>query len=73
MMRALPVGQLIAFFVIAAIVTPTPDVINLCIFALPTIALYLLGVAAAAIVPLLHSVTARSSMFSNSRTLPGNA
>lgn len=38
-------------FVIAAIVTPTPDVVNLCIFALPTIALYLLGVAAAALVP----------------------
>ncbi len=34
-------------FVMAAIVTPTPDVLNLCIFALPTIALYLLGVAAA--------------------------
>lgn len=34
-------------FTLAAIVTPTPDVLNLCIFALPTIALYLLGVAAA--------------------------
>ena len=37
-------------FIAAAILTPTPDVVNLCIFALPTIALYLLGVAAAAIV-----------------------
>ncbi len=37
---------LIIFF-LAAVVTPTPDVLNLCIFALPTIALYLLGVAAA--------------------------
>lgn len=36
-------------FVISALVTPTPDVINLCIFAVPTIALYLLGVGAAAI------------------------
>jgi len=36
-------------FVAAAIITPTPDVFNLCVFALPTIGLYLLGVAAAAI------------------------
>ncbi len=34
-------------FVIAAIITPTPDVINLCIFAVPTIGLYLVGVAVA--------------------------
>ncbi len=38
-------------FVMAAVITPTPDVVNLCIFALPTIALYLLGVGAAALVP----------------------
>ncbi len=37
-------------FVAAAILTPTPDVVNLCIFALPTIGLYLLGVFAAWIV-----------------------
>jgi len=37
-------------FIAAAILTPTPDIVNLCIFALPTIALYLLGVAAAALV-----------------------
>jgi sec-independent protein translocase protein TatC len=37
-------------FVAAAFVTPTPDVVNLCLFALPTIALYLLGVGAAALV-----------------------
>ncbi len=36
-------------FVAAALVTPTPDVVNLCIFAIPAIFLYLLGVAAAAI------------------------
>ncbi len=36
-------------FIAAAIITPTPDVVNMCIFALPTIGLYLLGVAAAAI------------------------
>lgn len=37
-------------FVAAALVTPTPDVVNLCLFALPTILLYLLGVGAAALV-----------------------
>lgn len=37
-------------FVAAALVTPTPDVVNLCLFALPTIVLYLLGVGAAALV-----------------------
>ncbi len=37
-------------FVVAAILTPTPDVVNLCVFALPTIGLYLLGVGAAALV-----------------------
>lgn len=37
-------------FIIAAVVTPTPDVFNLCVFAVPTVGLYLLGVAAAALV-----------------------
>ena len=37
-------------FVAAAIITPTPDIVNLCVFALPTIALYLVGVGAAALV-----------------------
>ena len=36
-------------FVAAAFITPTPDVVNLCIFAVPTIGLYLLGVGAAAL------------------------
>lgn len=40
----------VIIFFIAAVITPTPDVFNLCIFALPTILLYLLGVAAAALV-----------------------
>ena len=31
----------------AALITPTPDIVNLCLFALPTIVLYLLGVGAA--------------------------
>ena len=37
-------------FVAAAFITPTPDVVNLCLFALPTIVLYLLGVGAAFLV-----------------------
>ena len=36
-------------FIAAALITPTPDVFNMCLFALPTIGLYLLGVAVAAI------------------------
>lgn len=36
-------------FVVAALITPTPDVVNLCIFALPTVGLYFLGVAVAAL------------------------
>ena len=36
-------------FVLAAIVTPTPDVFTLCLFALPTLGLYLLGVGVAAL------------------------
>lgn len=37
-------------FVAAALITPTPDIVNLCLFAVPTIVLYLLGVGAAALV-----------------------
>ena len=34
-------------FTLAAVITPTPDVVNLMLFAVPTILLYLLGVGAA--------------------------
>lgn len=37
-------------FVAAAVITPTPDIFNLLIFALPTLLLYLIGVAAAYLV-----------------------
>ena len=37
-------------FVVAAIITPTPDVVNLCVFAVPALLLYLLGIAAAFVV-----------------------
>jgi sec-independent protein translocase protein TatC len=37
----------VLIFIAAAIITPTPDIVNLCIFAVPALALYLLGVGAA--------------------------
>lgn len=37
----------LAIFIVSAIITPTSDIVNLCIFALPTIALYLVGTGAA--------------------------
>ncbi len=37
----------VLIFVVAAIITPTPDIVNLLIFALPTIALYFVGIAVA--------------------------
>lgn len=40
----------LAIFTVAAVITPTPDVVNLCLFALPTIGLYLLGIGASALV-----------------------
>jgi sec-independent protein translocase protein TatC len=41
---------ILIIFIVAAVVTPTPDVFNMSVFALPAIGLYLLGVGAAAIV-----------------------
>ncbi len=40
---------IVLIFVVAAIITPTPDVFNLLIFALPTIVLYFVGIAVAAL------------------------
>lgn len=37
----------VVIFILAAIITPTPDIVNLCLFAVPTIGLYLLGIGAA--------------------------
>jgi sec-independent protein translocase protein TatC len=39
----------VIIFTIAAIVTPTPDIFNQCVFAVPGVALYLVGVGAAAL------------------------
>src|SRR6204780_2751799 len=38
---------ILAIFVIAAIITPTPDILNMCIFAAPMVALYVLSIAIA--------------------------
>jgi sec-independent protein translocase protein TatC len=38
---------IVLIFIAAAVITPTPDVFNLCIFALPTVALYFLGIGMA--------------------------
>ena len=37
----------VVIFIVAAIITPTPDVVNLCIMAVPALGLYLLGIGAA--------------------------
>ncbi len=35
---------IVVIFIASAIITPTPDVVDLCIFALPAVGLYLLGI-----------------------------
>ena len=41
---------IVLIFAVAAIITPTPDIFNLCLFAIPTIALYFFGILLAWIV-----------------------
>jgi sec-independent protein translocase protein TatC len=41
---------ILGIFVVAAIVTPTPDILNMCIFAAPMLALYVLSIAIAWVV-----------------------
>jgi sec-independent protein translocase protein TatC len=41
---------ILGIFVVAAIVTPTPDILNMCIFAAPMLALYVMSIAIAWIV-----------------------
>ena len=38
---------IVVIFIVAAIITPTPDVVNLCIFAIPACGLYVLGILGA--------------------------
>jgi sec-independent protein translocase protein TatC len=39
--------SILGIFVIAAIITPTPDIVNMCIFAAPMVALYVLSIGVA--------------------------
>ncbi len=39
--------SILGIFIVAAIITPTPDVVNMCIFAAPMVALYVLSIAIA--------------------------
>ena len=39
--------SILGIFVVAAIITPTPDIVNMCIFAAPMLALYVLSIAIA--------------------------
>jgi sec-independent protein translocase protein TatC len=39
--------SILAIFIVAAIITPTPDIVNMCIFAAPMIGLYVLSIAIA--------------------------
>ncbi len=39
--------SILGIFIIAAIITPTPDIVNMCIFAAPMVALYVLSIAVA--------------------------
>lgn len=41
---------IVIIFTAAAIITPTPDVVNLCMFAVPALLLYFLGIGAAYVV-----------------------
>jgi sec-independent protein translocase protein TatC len=38
---------ILIIFVVAAIITPTPDIVNMCIFAAPMIALYAISIGVA--------------------------
>ncbi len=37
----------VIIFIVAAVITPTPDVVNLCIMAVPALGLYILGIGGA--------------------------
>jgi sec-independent protein translocase protein TatC len=42
--------SILVIFIIAAIITPTTDILNMCIFAAPMIALYVLSIGIAFLV-----------------------
>jgi len=39
--------SILGIFIVAAIITPTPDIVNMCIFAAPMVALYVLSIGVA--------------------------
>jgi sec-independent protein translocase protein TatC len=39
--------SILGIFIIAAIITPTPDIVNMCIFAAPMLGLYVLSIGIA--------------------------
>jgi sec-independent protein translocase protein TatC len=41
---------ILGIFVVAAIITPTTDILNMCIFAAPMVALYVVSIAIAFLV-----------------------
>jgi sec-independent protein translocase protein TatC len=41
---------ILVMFILAAIITPTPDIVNMCIFAAPMVALYALSIGVAYVV-----------------------
>src|SRR5437660_12638449 len=46
--------SILVIFIIAAIITPTTDIMNMCIFAAPMVALYVLSIAIAWLVHPIH-------------------
>ena len=60
----------LVIFGAAAIITPTSDVFNLCLFAVPTLLLYLLGIAAAAVVGRARSRAAAAAAQKKRRSGP---
>lgn len=44
----------LAIAILSAILTPTPDIFNMCLFAIPTLGLYILGIAGAFVVERLR-------------------
>jgi sec-independent protein translocase protein TatC len=61
--------SILAIFVVAAIITPTADILNMCLFAAPMIGLYALSIGVAWLVipaegapPTLSSVQCRSPL-----------
>jgi sec-independent protein translocase protein TatC len=42
--------SILVIFIIAAVLTPTTDILNMCIFAAPMVALYLLSIGIAYVV-----------------------